>query len=359
MSVAGSAEIPLIPPFAMKGIINIYLTSCETLPGAWRDHEDNLREFYQLSDRRYNLVSDPAAAEVILIGNVREENWGEKTLKNELLNRWPGKCFSLSDQDKPLILNRGIYASGTRSLLAAGRVRSGSYSAYPRQFQNPFSRAHTPSDLDYADKRFLFSFVGRNSDRLRRAVFNMHFNRSDILIEDSSDFDLWKESETPNKEMRQRYYYDTLLQSKFSLCLRGAGASSLRLFESLKLGVAPVIVSDKWIFPKGPRWKDCSIIIKGRHLDELEAIVSEHEPDFERMGRAARRVHDEYFSDEAYFNYVVDNCLAIRSRQIIPEALYWRLNPSVIFAMKSFEQFKEKAKSSRWLGWLVKRRSVA
>jgi hypothetical protein len=333
----------------MAGTIKVFVTSCETGPGAWRAHEINLLKFYELSDKRHELVADPELAEIILIGNVREENWGEKILANELINRWPNRCFSLSDQDHPLILNRGIYASGRKSLLGAGRVRSGSYTAYPLQFQNPYGLAHRPSDQDYARKQLLFSFIGRNSDKMRNLIFKMHFERPDILVEDSSQFDLWDEREDHDKSARQKYFIDTLLRSKFSLCPRGAGASSLRLFESLRLGVAPVIASDQWIFPEGPRWRELSVIIKDRHLREIESIVSEHEADFERMGRLARQAHEEYFSDAVYFNYVVDNCLQIKSRQMIPESFYWRLNPGVMFARRRYREFKANLKSHDWL----------
>ena len=340
----------------MAATIKVFVTSCETGPSAWRAHEINLLRLYELSDKRYELVAHPELAGVILIGNVREENWGEKILANELINRWPDRCFSLSDQDHPLILNRGIYASGRKSLLGAGRVRSGSYSAYPLQFQNPYGLAHVPSDQDYARKQLLFSFIGRNSDKMRERIFRMHFKRADILVEDSSQFDLWDDREACDKSVRQKYFIDTLLRSKFSLCLRGAGASSLRLFESLRLGVAPVIASDKWIFPEGPRWNDLSVIIKERHLREIESIVSEHEADFERMGRLARQAHEECFSDSVYFNYVVDNCLKIKSRQVIPESLYWRLNPGVIFARKRYWEFKANVRPHEWLPRLARLR---
>lgn len=329
----------------MPGTTSVFVTSCETGDGAWRDHEVRLKEFHELSDKRYKLAADPESADIILIGNVREENWGEKILANPLINRWPAKCFSLSDQDFPLVLNHGIYASGTKSLLGAGRVRSGSYSAYPIKFQNPFGRNHVPSEADFANKKFLLSFVGRNSDKIRARLFSTRFTREDILVEDSSHFDLWDVSAPSSSEDRQRYYIDVILRSKFSICPRGAGTSSLRLFESMRLGVAPVIISGQWVVPKGPRWGECSIFIKEKNLGELESIVLEHEADFERMGRAARANHDEFFADSTYFNYVVDTCLEIRSSQLIPEAIYWRLNPCIIFAKKRLQALKNKLRS--------------
>jgi hypothetical protein len=58
--------------------MQIFITSCETGEGAWRTHERKLHRLYELSDKRYQLTDDPEVADLILIGNVREENWGRR-----------------------------------------------------------------------------------------------------------------------------------------------------------------------------------------------------------------------------------------------------------------------------------------
>lgn len=312
----------------------MFVTSCEAGPEAWTDHEEALKFFHGLSSGIYKLVDNAEAADIILIGNVREENWGQKILRHPLINRWPEKCFSLSDQDHPLILNRGIYASGKKSPFNAGRVRSGSYSAYPKKFQNPFEQAHQPVAEDGNTKIHLFSFIGRNSHAVRTRLFGMTFTRPDIAIENSANFDLWDGSDSPAKTDRQKYYFETLIRSKFALCPRGAGTSSLRLFEALRLGIAPVIVSDQWIFPEGPRWQDFAIVVEEKRIHEIEAIVMEREQDHERMGRLARECHLEFFADGNYFDYVVGQCLEMKRLQRIPEAVFWKLNPALILLRK-------------------------
>ena len=39
----------------------------------------------------------------------------------------------------------------------------------------------------------------------------------------------------------------------------------MRLFEAMRLGVAPIIASDDWVYPRGPDWSACSVVIKERH----------------------------------------------------------------------------------------------
>lgn len=62
--------------------IKVFITSCETVEGAWRHHERQLKRFYELSNKKYSMVDNPESADIILIGNVREENWGSKIFAN-------------------------------------------------------------------------------------------------------------------------------------------------------------------------------------------------------------------------------------------------------------------------------------
>jgi hypothetical protein len=41
------------------------------------------------------------------------------------------------------------------------------------------------------------------------------------------------------------------------------------------------------------------------------------------MGKKARVAYEKYFSDEVYFNYLVDQISGIKRSQIIPERLFW------------------------------------
>jgi hypothetical protein len=319
-----------------KGKIKIFITSCEIAEGAWRTHEKKLKTLYELSNKKYSLTNDPKSADIILVGNAREENWGKKIMNHDLINKYPKKCFSLSDQDSPLILNRGIYASGVKnSILGFGRVRTGSYTIYGDHHLNPFIQNHESSNQSYLEKKYLFTFIGRNSHEIRSSLFNLKFKRPDILIKDSSKtFDLWSRREYRKKVDRQKYYYDMLLRSKFSLCPRGCGASSMRIFESMKLGISPIIVSDNWILPKGPMWDEFSILIKEKNINDLEKIVESRSDSFQEMGQKASSAFEENFSKDVYFNYIIDNCLDIMKKQLIPEVIYWKLNPLIIFYKK-------------------------
>ena len=80
-----------------KEKLKIFITSCDYGLDAWTTHERKLRRLYELSDKRYSLTDSPDSADIILVGNVREENWGKRILANDLFDKYPRKCFSLSD----------------------------------------------------------------------------------------------------------------------------------------------------------------------------------------------------------------------------------------------------------------------
>ena len=314
--------------------MKVFVTSCETGEGAWRTHERKLRRLYELSDKRHQLTEDPETADLILVGNVREENWAQKTIRNPIIARFPAKAFSLSDRADPIILHHGIYTACPASAFYRRRVRTGAYTLYPDEYLNPFVARHTMSAADYEQKQFLFSLIGRRCHPLRDRIFDLRFSRKDILVEDSSHFDLW-EAAGDEKLQRQRHFYDVLLASKFSLCPRGAGPNSIRLFESMQLGVAPIIVTSGWAFPRGPDWDSFAITVSEKDLPRLESIVESREADYVSMGQRAQKAYFEYFSESAYFNYVVESCLDIAGDQIVPEWVHWQLRHVQISVLKA------------------------
>jgi len=100
----------------------------------------------------------------------------------------------------------------------------------------------------------------------------------------------------------------------------------------MQLGVAPVIISDRWRYPSGPDWQEFSITISERQIHNLEEIVCGYEDLYADMGQEARQAYYKYFSEPVYFNYLIDNCLEILRTQKIPESWYWKARYLIVFA---------------------------
>lgn len=286
---------------------------------------DRLRSYHAASDGRHRLSDDPEAADIILVGAPGNEidrlPYLRMIAQHDIIDRYPDKCFSLSLRDQPLPLQRGVYESSCDDLLSRGRVRTG---AYARSTFNSLIAGHDADDAREADRDYLFTFIGRASHPVRERIFALQPARPDILIEDSSSFNFWGNTDPAERERRLRRYFDLLRRSRFSLCPRGVGTGSIRLFESMRMGVAPIILADGWVRPVGPDWDRCALFVPERDVDQLERIARQHAHRWRDMGEAARQAYRDWFADDRYFNYVIDNCLDILRSQRIAERHYWR-----------------------------------
>lgn len=127
-----------------------------------------------------------------------------------------------------------------------------------------------------------------------------------------------------------RDFADTMINSRFTLCPRGAGTSTFRLFETMKAGRVPVILSDDWVAPEGPAWSSFSLTVPERHVTRLPEILEAHEHMAHTMGRTAREQWELWFSESASFHRIVEWCLSIQRSRRLPErlmrvAVLWQL----------------------------------
>jgi hypothetical protein len=264
------------------------------------------------------LASAPEDADLIIITNLRDYNWWSPVFGNSLLKSFPRKCFTIHDGDRPVPVLRGIYTSVCARAITYGRVKAGTYGLYRAECKNAFIARYAHSQVD---KRYFFSFSGRVSHPIRAALFSVRFSREDVHVEESVDFNVFENPDPGLKARRQEGFAEVLAASKFALCPRGASPSSIRLFESMECGVAPVIISDDWMAPDGPDWSSFSIRVKEREVRFLEGILGEREGEWAEMGKRAKLAYESFFSDEQYFNYLIDRLTDIQRTQRMPEPL--------------------------------------
>lgn len=303
--------------------MKIFSTPCETGPNA-RTHADAvLRRLHAVSNlRRHELVSSPDEADYIFISNLPLDAEQAALRRHPLFPRYLHKSYALWDAWNTPYLLPGVYVNATRGS-GLGRFRTGSYALLHPDFKNPLVEAHDAVVPARSEPDLLFSFLGRNCHPSRDRLFKAAYRRSDILIEDTSKFDAFTH-ETAGKADAQRRYLEICLRSKFIVCPRGVGASSIRLFEALKLGIAPVIISDAWLPCDGPDWESCAIFVKEAEVGRIEEITTAHEPRWRELGAAARRVHDTFFAESVYFNFLVRNVESIAQGRKVPErVLAW------------------------------------
>ncbi len=291
--------------------MNIY--ACTHAPRYTPDNPNGYAELDRfrrsaLNDRFgvHHLVDNPGNADMILY--VKAARPDCKDILNDPMYRTnPSKCFLFEAADNPFPYLPGVYACIHRLCYSQGRTRTGFY----QKISSNIEPLVPPGDAyDY-----LCSFMGRfETHPVRSRLASLH--SKDILIENMScgsshDIDL--------VNMEGHNYTELMAKSAFVLCPRGYGVSTFRLFEAMRLGRCPVIISDGWVPPVGPRWETCSIRIRECDIRRLPAILESRLDEAITLGRTARIVWDEWFSEFSSFHRIIEWCLEIDRCRRLPE----------------------------------------
>jgi hypothetical protein len=155
------------------------------------------------------------------------------------------------------------------------------------------------------EKRYLFTFQGGSTSLLRKRLFNLKFDRDDVLIENTSNYYHWDESQD-GREERQLRYAETVAASHFVLCPRGAGVGTIRFFEVMAAGVAPVLIADDYELPPGPAWDKFLLRVPEKDIAELPQLLESHRASAAERGRLACEAFAEHFSTAREFDRVVE-----------------------------------------------------
>lgn len=272
--------------------------------------------------RRHHLVDDPAAADIILFAEAHDDDAScgpflGKILADPVYRRFPGKCFVHSGQDRPVPLLPGIYPSVERRWAWAGWARSGCYLVSPNPYLAAGLKAAAP------EKRHLASFLGTCGRVPVRHRLLLLKTEPDLVIRDTGPgfIAAIRSGDDDALAALKSGFVQTSLASRFLICPRGVGAGSIRLFEAMELGVAPVIVSDAWTPPAGPPWPEFSIRVPERDLPRLPAILRDRAPDAAAMGAAARRAWEAHYAPTTLFDTVAEDCAALARERQVPAPL--------------------------------------
>jgi hypothetical protein len=279
-----------------------------------------IRESAQKDSFGFHKITDDSETADLVLFVEREAAAGaelEKVREHPIFQCHPEKCYVVNPRYKGIPYVPGIYASIRRSWYDHSRIRSGHY---PEVRENHIFRdqGSVPED------GYLYSFRGKLATApIRQCMSDLSHARG--VIEDTTD-----ENMTPMMKMRgidseveayMQHYVELIAASKFILCPRGNGPSSLRLFESMLMGRPPVIISDEWVPPQGPDWSSFSIRVPESKIKNIPRVLETKEDKAVEMGRKARAAWEAWFSPEVTFHRVVEWCLSIQATQ--PTFLGW------------------------------------
>jgi hypothetical protein len=305
--------------------------------GAVRETEQvGILKDHAAFSKKHEIVSSAAAADLILLLGAAARD-PMQLLHYEPYKTFPDRCAMYTEDDDYLPLLPTVHTNARSGLhTRIGRVFNYAHIGRNGQHRNRFLD-ETPSAAPIgtvAQKRYLFTFLGGSTSVLRKRLFNLRFDRSDVLIENTSDYWHWDNSQA-DREARQRRYVETLAASHFVLCPRGAGAGSSRFFEVMAAGVAPVLLSDAYELTPGPAWDKFLVRVPERAIAKLPKILEDYLESAAERGRLARQAFEEYFAIECEFDRLVELAALSLRHGGPPEAYFRKRQASMI---RSFER---------------------
>lgn len=278
------------PAIRLRNSMKLHLTSAyQVHPGL-----DTLIRFAPIdSVHTHTLCDDPESAEaIVFIENTQFDDVMFTRLRNhDLVSRFADKVFMYNEMDRPWNVLPGLYTCMTRKHMNEGNQRAFAYLSTPNK--------HVSSIYDAnAERTWLYSFMGAMSHASRRQV--MRLPNEQAFLKDTSDFNVWNTS-PQELDQRAQDYANVLGSSKFVLCPRGIGTSSIRLYETLEAGRVPVIIADQWVPPEETDWS-FAIQIRENRIKAIPSILKSHTDESIERGDAARNAWLANYSPDKLFN---------------------------------------------------------
>jgi hypothetical protein len=260
--------------------------------------------------RKHSLVDSPELADIILfVGSTYPDH--RDVREHSFLRLYRDKCFLFHSDDYVIPFLPGIYVNISKRWYS-NRTLTGAYLQMIDWDYVPF----VPS---LANCEYLFSFIGSAKTHVvRRRVMSLQHSRA--YLENTSADVIKTEKNRAffmvdyNSDAKTRYG-EIISRSKFVLCPRGYACSTWRLFETMKAGRVPVIISDQWVPPLGPAWESFSIRVKENQINLIPALLERCEPEAESMAQKARTAWEEWFSKETFFHRTIEWCLTLKQRR--------------------------------------------
>ena len=268
----------------------------------------------------HTLTDDPDRADLIIFVERAHAagRYLEDVRRHPYVKAYREKCFLCNSRYFGVPFLPGVYGQvRKRDYFFDNRLRSGGYTEI-------FEEDRFDFDPTPVEQPYLYSFVGSvyTYPKVRGPLAELGHPRGlflDTSQERKEVFDTLKA--TAEKERYMERYVDITRKSKFILSPRGDAVASMRLFESMKMGRAPVIIGDDWVAPQGPDWNAFSIRVAEENMATIPELLEEKEHLASEMGILARKAWEDWFSEEATFHRVVEWCLDLKANRRIPESV--------------------------------------
>ncbi len=250
-------------------------------------------------------VSSAHNADIVLIDEryeYRTWRYRDELLRCKFLRRHAERLCVINHDSYARVFLPGLYSS-----LSASRPPLVDASSAP--YKRDLWQIPVPGEHNFATEK-LFAFRGTfHTHGIRRKICRA------LQASPQGSFEELRKAFHSHDAMDQRVYIDEICSAAFSLCPRGLSPSSYRLYESMQLGRAPVVVSDAWIPPDGPDWDNFVIRVPEADTAQLLKLLQDRQHEAMILGRQAREAWEEFFSWPARYHTFLRLVLSLRQQQ--------------------------------------------
>jgi GR25 family glycosyltransferase involved in LPS biosynthesis len=231
--------------------------------------------------------------------------YNDKERKEKILSRLKGeldklpknkKYFTVSQHDDAP--NLEILPPDTINFSAGGNIDN--TIPIPLMSQN---KKRSVSQVKVEKKDIFCNFVGALTHPCRKKIFDELSNNQDYAfhIKNKWSSDLYK---------AEMDLFETVIKrSKFTLCPRGYGTTSFRLYEAMKFGSVPVYISDSFHLPYKDiiDWNDICVLIPTEAIDNIDTILKLiTKTKYEKMISNIKKIFPKIFKFEYMFEYILN-----------------------------------------------------
>lgn len=268
---------------------------------------DHLLDDFELLSRSaetrqgaHTPTDNPAEADIVLFVGSRHALHAD-VRRHPFARAFPQRALLYDSADHVIPFLPGIYPSIEARHYDPRRVRSG---FYLRGLGSNWIRpAGRPSRA-----RYLFSFVGTlGNSKVRGRLAQLQHPMGLVRDTGGEPGRGYGQSAAVYADF-QRTYAESLSESAFVLCPRGVGCGTVRLFETMRAGRVPVVISDAWVPSPGPDWRTCSVRVRESQVGALPSMLEDLRNQADDMGEAAREAWRRWFSLEQAFDTLSTWC---------------------------------------------------
>ena len=140
-------------------------------------------------------------------------------------------------------------------------------------------------------KDIFCSFVGSATHPIRMEMLRQLVNKQEYVLKPKH----WSPS---IEDKRKDLFLDVTARSTFSLCPRGYGATSFRLYEAMQLGAIPVYIytNEPYIpFSFDLNWNDFCVLIDSKSISNIDNILKSISN--EKINEMRSQINNVYYNN--------------------------------------------------------------